>query len=342
MKKRVSLFKNIQTTNTVNKKRVLVIDGTNTFKRAAAVSKVTNDHGMHIGAMGGFFMSIGYAIKTISPDIVFISFDGKNSNDKRITMFADYKSNRRKMVKKVIHADLFSTVEEEEAALGHQFKRLAEYFKYIPLHVHYAGGVEADDILAYIVKNQYKDCDNYIMTTDTDYYQLINDSITIYNPRIKTFITPNNAKFIFGLSPNNYLYEKIIDGDAGDGIPGIKGIGKGTIKKHVDILYSNTEIRDIDNLLTELHGLEGKSKAIEKLKNNDDIIKRNYELIQLLDITLPDDELSRLNEAIATAPRLHPIKFMRASIQDGLTLVLKNEPKWLREVFSKVDMNVNK
>ena len=71
--------------------RVLLVDGLNTFIRAWAISPVTNDDGVHVGGITGFLMSIGYAIKTITPTRVIICFDGKGGSQRRRKIFPNRK-----------------------------------------------------------------------------------------------------------------------------------------------------------------------------------------------------------------------------------------------------------
>ena len=75
--------------------RVLIIDGLNTFIRSYSVSPALNANGEHVGGISGFLLSIGHAIKTISPTRVVIVFDGKDGSAKRRKLFPDYKAHRK-------------------------------------------------------------------------------------------------------------------------------------------------------------------------------------------------------------------------------------------------------
>ena len=60
--------------------RVLIVDGLNQFIRTFATSPVTNDDGLHVGGITGFFLTIGYAIKHLKPTRVILVFDGRGDH----------------------------------------------------------------------------------------------------------------------------------------------------------------------------------------------------------------------------------------------------------------------
>jgi 5'-3' exonuclease len=80
----------------------------------------------------------------------------------------------------------------------------------------------------------------------------------------------------FGLSPREYSYARMIEGDAGDGISGVDGIGP---KRSIALIK---EYKNIQNLISSLP-LVGKAKYIQNLNSSVDILKRNEKLINLLD-----------------------------------------------------------
>ena len=99
--------------------------------------------------------------------------------------------------------------------LGRFKNDLKEYFPYKVIDVE---GAEADDIIGTLAPRHVAHEDVLILSSDGDFLQLqrySNDKYQIkqYNPTTKKFIVSDN--------PVDALKEKIIRGDAGDGIPNV-------------------------------------------------------------------------------------------------------------------------
>lgn len=88
------------------------------------------------------------------------------------------------------------------------------------LHIIHNSTLEADDCLAITCKYLSQKNTNipiYIITSDTDYLQLIKPNISLYNLKYKPVNTEKNS---LGCPKNDLLY-KIIIGDKSDNIPGV-------------------------------------------------------------------------------------------------------------------------
>ena len=86
-----------------------------------------------------------------------------------------------------------------------------ELIKFFPYKVLEVYGAEADDIIAVCVKKNV-DGKSLIISSDKDFQQLQKyPNVTQYSPVLKKFYETD--------SPQEYIYEHILRGDAGDGIP---------------------------------------------------------------------------------------------------------------------------
>lgn len=85
---------------------------------------------------------------------------------------------------------------------------LKEYFPYRVIQV---DSVEADDIIATLCETMPEKV--LVLSGDKDFIQLHSDRVKQYDPVKKKFIKHDN--------PIGYLYEHILKGDSGDGIPNI-------------------------------------------------------------------------------------------------------------------------
>ena len=76
-------------------KKVLIVDGLNTFIRVFSVMPTLNDNGIHVGGIVGFLKSIGFAINMFNPTRVIIVFDGNGGSNRRRNLYSDYINNSR-------------------------------------------------------------------------------------------------------------------------------------------------------------------------------------------------------------------------------------------------------
>ena len=70
-------------------------------------------------------------------------------------------------------------------------------------------GIEADDAIAYIAKQVLPNSQHFIMSTDTDFLQLVDERIQVWSPTAKKFYFRKDMQERFNLKPENYiLYKK--------------------------------------------------------------------------------------------------------------------------------------
>jgi hypothetical protein len=128
-----------------------------------------------------------------------------NTNYWRKQVFPYYKANRKKNQEKseMNWKEIFECMNKIRA-------ELKEYFPYRVIDIESA---EADDIIATLVKN-IQDEDILILSGDKDFIQLhVHENVKQYDPVRKKWIKHD--------APHQYLYEHILKGDSGDGIPNV-------------------------------------------------------------------------------------------------------------------------
>ena len=138
-------------------------------------------------------------------------------------------------------------------------------------------GVEADDILAYLVKKyeQTEDYDHiWIVSSDRDLYQLVGEKTSIFNIFGRREITNASMQEDMNISPELYLLSRYIEGDKSDNILGIEGIGP----KRAQALAK--EYETLPNLIEALP-IKGRAKYIQNLNAGKDTLIRNEKLINL-------------------------------------------------------------
>ena len=314
--------------------RVLIVDGLNTFIRAYAASPVTNSDGEHVGGISGTLLSIGHAIKNISPTRVVIVFDGKNGSAKRRQIYPEYKANR----KFKIRLNRSEEVDKQDNQLE-QLLKLTEYLDVLPFTVITADNTEADDTIAYIANDYLKDKDGqvYIMSSDKDFYQLVDERIHIWSPTKKRFFYTEDIYAEFGIYPKNFALYRALLGDKSDNIGGVDGIGGKTIQKRFSLLTEDKQVSAQD-LLDFAAAQSPKIKVYKQLVESKEIIDRNVQLMQLSESNINLTIKMRIMESLEDSiERCNKIAFHRLLMRDKMTAAVKNPDMWLKEVTQKLD-----
>jgi DNA polymerase-1 len=206
---------------------------------------------------------------------------------------------------------------------------LIDYLKCLPVDLISIDKIEADDVIGYI--SQKMNSQITIMSSDRDYLQLVSQNITVYSPTKKIFYTPKKVLDEYGVSSENFLNYKVLTGDAGDNVPGIKGVGPKTIAK----LYPELA-DDVKMTLTEVidKAKEGEGKAFMSIRNFEHQLKINEKLMDLTNPNIPDDSLVEINEMLENPNKTFRSKeFMSLYEEDDLGNSISNLQTWLHNNF---------
>ena len=214
LKKRFAEYKDEISTKPAQRKpddHALVIDGLNTFIRAFSVNPSLNEDGSHVGGLVGFLKSIRFAINKFKPTRCIIVFDGKGGSKSRQKVFSEYKGGRkvRSRLNRVV--DWTVNPQDESEAMKLQLSRLIEYLENLPLTILSIDGLEADDVMAYVSNVSLKDSKITLMSTDKDFFQLVDDRVQVYSPTKKVTYDVDLVYKEFGLYPQNMLTGRTID-----------------------------------------------------------------------------------------------------------------------------------
>jgi DNA polymerase-1 len=310
--------------------RILIIDSLNTFLRAFTVIQHFNKSLNHVGGLTGYLRSVGYAINLVRPTRVILAFDGKGSSTNKRYLYPEYKANRG--IRRVTNWDAFENQEQESEAITNQLVRLIDYLKCLPVDLISIDKIEADDVIGYI--SQQMDSQITIMSSDRDYLQLVSKNITVYSPTKKVFYTPKKVLEEYGVTSENFLNYKVLTGDAGDNVPGIKGVGPKTIAK----LYPELA-DDVKMTLTEVidKAKDGEGKAFMSIRNFEHQLKINEKLMDLTNPNIPDDSLVEINEMLENPNKTFRSKeFMSLYEEDDLGNSISNLQTWLHNNFYKL------
>lgn len=345
-KKLFSLFDNLKeegndiSLSSNENSEVLIIDGLNSFIRSFSVSPYMNDDGIHTGGISGFLKSIGYAIKLLNPTKCVIVFDGVGGSLKRRKIYSDYKNKRVTKVRLNRSYVSNTTPEDEDKNMKKQLLRVASYLKCLPITTLCIDNVEADDVIAYLALDKFKESNIVIMSSDKDFLQLANDRIKIWSPTKKKLYGCAEIFGEYGISCENFINYRILEGDVSDNIKGIKGAGLKTIKKCFPI-FENNHRYSIEEIINYSDSNKGKLKLYDSILDNKDILNRNYELMQLHESQIQSFTQLRINDIIDQSKlKLNRFEFSKLVTEDKIWNNIPNYQIWLGEVFTKLNHHV--
>ena len=319
----------------VNSERILLIDGLNLFFRNFAMMNMVNPDGVHIGGLGGFFRSLGALVRQIDPTQVYVVFDGAGSANNRKNIIPEYKSGRD--LQRITNWDAFDDLEDEHDAKVDQMVRIIQYLKTLPVKTCSIDKVEADDIIAYFSRVIPKDpLDKvFIVSSDKDFIQLVNENVIVYRPMEKEYYTIDTVKEKFNMSPQNFILHKTLLGDNSDKIKGVKGLGeKGLLKKFPELSERNLTFDDIFEIC------EKKFKehvVYARIIQGVDDLEKNYKVMDLSNPMIDENEKKYLDEVVKSKELNYiPEQFISLYKEDQLGGMIRNLDYWLKENFERL------
>jgi 5'-3' exonuclease len=349
VRKRIAEANSIQTRK---QQYIAVIDGNNLLK-IALVDKRENQDGLEYGGVLMFLKMLGGVLLKKDFDYCFVCWDGEGSGVLRWNYYKDYKANRDKhyemqndyykklndYARAVIayskskrFSDNTDYKETDEESFERQKFIIQSILEELCIRQHEYDKVEGDDIISYIVHNKHPEDKAVIVSSDKDLTQLISDTVIVYNPRTKIFITKNNSSDILGITHKNVVLEKVLCGDQSDNIKGVKGIGQSTlIKLFPEIVNEETNLERIIARSKELLA-ERKSQKKKPLKSLENIINGvtdgcqgnklyevNRKIIDLSEPLLTKESMDELDDSLYV-----PIDTSERDIKNVYNIIYEN------------------
>ena len=321
--------------DTVKDKRILFIDGLNLFFRNFAMLNMVNPDGVHVGGLGGFFRSLGAMIRQTNPTDVYVIFDGAGSASNRKNIVPEYKSGRNNQ--RVTNWEVFENLDDEHDSKVDQIVRVIQYLKTLPVKTVIIDKVEADDIIAYLsgkVINQRGDR-SFIVSSDKDFLQLINENIVVYRPMEKKYYTQEIMEEKYNMPTKNFILYKTLLGDASDKFKGVKGLGeKGLLKKFPELSEGEMTWNDI---LTICENKFKDHVVYARILQGVSDLEKNYKLMDLSNPMLDENEKDYLDKVVKSKDLDYiPEQFIALYNEDKLGGMIRNLDYWLKDVFEKL------
>jgi DNA polymerase-1 len=334
----LKLLNNIQEQgdDTSQERRILLIDALNLFFRNFTIIGSINEEGAHIGGLGGFLRSLGAMIRQTDPTEVYIVWDGVGSSNNRKNIIPEYKSERN--ISRVTNWEVFDSHEDEDDSKVDQLVRIIQYLKTLPVRTLSIDKVEADDIIAYLSTTLLKEEEEgriFIVSSDKDYLQLVNEKVIVYSPIVKQYFTTHKVEEKFGILPHNFLLYKVLMGDNSDKIPGIKGLGPKKLYKLFPELQ-NSKL-SLDDLIQISESKLGQHIVYARLLSDLNALKNRHRVMDLSNPMIDEKDKKYIDEYVANfKPQYHPQHFLKMYEQDRLGNLIRNVNLWLKERFENL------
>ena len=317
--------------------RILMIDGLNLFFRNFSVLNMVNPDGVHVGGLGGFFRSLGAMIRQMQPTQVYVIFDGVGSSNNRKNLLPEYKSGRD--IQRITNWDAFDNKDDEDDAKIDQMVRIIQYLKTLPVKVVVLDKVEADDIIAYLsnVIPQKKEDKVFIVSSDKDFLQLINENVVVYRPMEKEYYTIDTVIEKFKMSPSNFILYKTLMGDNSDKIAGIKGLGPKKLYK----LFPELSERDLtlDDIYDICEKKYKENVIYARILQNFSSIETNFKIMDLSKPMIDKNDEKYLDSVVESKDISYlPDQFVSMYNADQLGGIIRNVEYWVKDCFESLQI----
>jgi DNA polymerase-1 len=238
-----------------------------------AMGNLTGPQGQPTGAIFGFANSLLRLLKDKKPPYLAVIFDSK-THGRRHALYPQYKANRPPM----------------DPALIAQQEPIRELTRNLGLYSLEMEGFEADDVIATLCQRMTNQGQAVVIVSgDKDFYQLLSDQVSMYdpNPKKKSALTAAEFRAEFGLEPTAFLEMQGLMGDSSDNIPGAPKVGIVTAKKLI------AEFGSLEGLYQNLAKVKSETTR-QTLSQNEAQVRLSYELARLGATGVPEIDLQEL------------------------------------------------
>ena len=295
----------------------ILIDGLNVFMRHFAANPSRSLNGNLCGGILGTLKNIQTLYEKFNPKKVIICWEGGGSLRRR-NLDKNYKEGRRPV--KINRSEFNSGIPETIENRDNQLKTLIYILNMTPITQVYVNDCEADDIISYL-KLKYRNQNKIIVTSDKDFYQLVDEKTHIWSPNQKKILDKDSILQKFNILPTNFCTARCFAGDQSDGIKGAKGAGFKVLSKRFPELSTDDNVT-VNDIITMS---ESKIKSGSKLKIFGEIVKvekaakLNWRLMYLDTAMLSYNQVKSINnqdEKIKNS--FNKMDLMRFMINEGL------------------------
>lgn len=247
---------------------LFLVDGsTNIYRAYHALPNLSNSKGLPTNAVYGFTALLLKLVQEFNPRYLGIVFDVKGPTF-RHELYEEYKATRPAMPDE----------------LAQQIPYIKAIVKGLGIASLELGGFEADDVIGTLARSaSAHQIDCVIVSGDKDFCQLLDDHVSLLDPRSSARVGPREAEARYGVSPDRIVEVFGLSGDVSDNVPGVKGIG---LKTAIKLVQDYQSITNLYAHLDEIHP----SSLRSKLAQGEASARLSRELVTInIDLPIPFD-----------------------------------------------------
>ena len=297
-------------------KRLLIIDGLNMFLRSYIINPTMDPKGIAIGGCIGFLKSLQKCVRDYEPDEIIIAWDGHGGSAKKRSMNKNYKEGRKPL--RFNRRMITLNPEDQEKNKAYQQIRTMQYLNELPIIQIMIDHVEADDVIAYLVQHKkYKSYNKLIVSSDKDFYQLVDENTAVFRPIQKKVMTLPTLLEEFGIHPMNFALARAIAGDPSDNLKGVPRVGLKTVAKKFESLRLDRSI-ELQEILSACNKVKKQLQAHKNILSHKELIKVNYNIMQLYKPNIGTTNRRRVDYSIKEFEfEYNKINFVKLLFEDG-------------------------
>ena len=299
-------------------KPIIYIDGLNVFMRHFAANPSKSLNGQLCGGIIGFLKNIEYLSTKFRPQKIIVAWEGGGSLRRR-NIDPSYKEGRRPV--KLNRSEYYKDIPDTSENRNNQLKILVEILYETPVTQIYVNDCEADDVISYLVKTKVSNNKKIIVTSDKDYYQLLDENTKIWSPNKKCLIDEKYILEKWQVPAYNFCLTRCFAGDVSDGIKGIKGAGiKTMVKRFPDLIQKkDLSINDIINESNKKVKNKCKIKLYSNIIENKDQLIKNWKLMYLDSLMLSANQIKKINYQYENKEsKINKFKLLKILNREGL------------------------
>ena len=247
---------------------IVILDGNNTAHRSFATLQLTNTRHEDVSVLYGVLQIIRSTLDKMKPDLFIVTWDSPGGSNFRNSLYPEYKGTRHKTDEDI------EASRQRRQEIQRQMNVLYDQLRDFGIPQVRVPGFEADDII-YQLTRMLEGHTITVISTDKDMYQLVSDTVRIYNPVKSTWVHAKNFEQMVGVPREQFMDYKIITGDDGDNVPGIKGWGEVTTKKYL------AQYGSIAGIMDALKRQGATKKVEETFLLSEDDLHRNRLLVDM-------------------------------------------------------------
>lgn len=318
----------------MEKRPIVIVDGLNLFLRSFLANESVSALSEPMGGVYGFMKMLDTTLYRWSPSKLIVVWENGGPSPRRKHIFPEYKANRSKVkaftkenegsIKDLLRND----VENKIKQLG----LLNGMLKMTPVTQIFIKETEADDIIGYLTKYCFKqeDCMKIIMSSDKDFYQLLEDpNVRIFDPAKKITIDQKYVLEKFDIHPRQICLARTIAGDPSDNLDGVPGVGLKTLSKRYKALRSDDKDLTIEDMINESKSIlevarrlrKGVLKAPQDIIDCEDIIRRNWKMMYLNSSNLSASQIEKIEGTLEQHEgKLDKLALMKEMTKNGINI----------------------